>query len=68
MKNIVDRIVNKLIAILSDYKNRREVESYIKGIRASYEKLANKKELSKEQEKEIQDFYTKLLGHPVPLD
>lgn len=68
MKKILDRIVNKLIAILSDYKNQREVESYVEGIRASYEKLVNKTELTKEQEKEIQGFYTKLLGHPVPLD
>ena len=30
--------------------------------------MVNKTELTKEQEKEIQGFYTKLLGHPVPLD
>ena len=68
MSKLIDRLVNKAIAVLSRYKDRQEVNSYINGIRSSYEKLAHKKKLTKEQEQEIQEYYTKLLGHPVPLD
>jgi len=62
------RIVNKLIAILSCYKDNMERNDYIKSIRTSYQKLTNKTELSSEQEEEIQTYYTRLLGHSVPLD
>lgn len=68
MSKLIDRLVNKAIAVLSRYKDRQEVNSYINGVRSNYEKLAHKKELTKEQEKEIQEYYTKLLGHPIPLD
>ena len=68
MSKLIDRFVNKAIAVLSHYKDRQEVNSYIDGIRSSYEKLAHKTELTKEQENEIQEYYTKLLGHPIPLD
>ena len=68
MSKLIDRFVNKAIAVLSHYKDRQEVNSYINGIRSSYEKLPHRKELTKEQEKEIQKYYTHLLGYPVPLD
>ncbi len=68
MPKITNKIVNKLIVLLSRYKDRQERKSYIKGIRASYRKLAHKTKLTKNQEQEIQDFYTKLLGHHIPLD
>ena len=68
MSKLVDKFVNKAIAVLSRYKDKQEVQSYIDSIRSSYSKLAHKKELTKEQEREIQEYYTKLLGHPIPLD
>ena len=68
MSKLIDRLVNKAIAVLSRYKDRQEVNSYINGIRSSYQKLSHKVELAKEQEQEIQEYYTKLLGHPIPLD
>lgn len=68
MPKLIDRFVNKAIAVLSSYKDKQEVKSYIAGIRSSYKKLAHKTELTKEQEYEIQEYFTKMLGHPVPLD
>lgn len=68
MPKLIDRFVNKAIAVLSSYKDKQEVKSYIAGIRSSYKKLAHKTELTIEQEYEIQEYFTKLLGHPVPLD
>lgn len=68
MPKLIDRFVNKAIAVLSSYKDKQEVKFYIAGIRTSYKKLAHKTELTKEQEYEIQEYFTKLLGHPVPLD
>ena len=44
------------------------MNSYLEGIRLSFNKLVNKKELTKEQKKEIQDFYSNLLGYHIPLD
>ena len=68
MSNIIDLLVNKSIKVLSHYKDKRDRDSYIKGIRMSYLKLSDKKKLSKEQEEEIQMYYTNLLGHKIPLD
>ncbi len=68
MSKLIDRLVNAAIAVLSRYKDRQEVNSYINGIRSSYQKLSQKVELTKEQEQEIQEYYTKLLGHPIPPD
>ena len=68
MSKLIDKLVNKAILLLSEYKDREEVKSYITGIRSSYKRLTNKTTLSKEQEEEIQEFYTRLLGHKVPLD
>lgn len=44
------------------------VEKYIKQINESYKKLPHKVELTKEQEREIQDFYVPLVGYKVPTD
>lgn len=68
MAKIIDRFVNRAMIALSRYKDKQEVKSYIDGIRSSYDKLTNKEELTKEQEGEIQEYYTSLLGHPIPLD
>ena len=54
------KVVNKLIAILSCYKDNVERNNYIKSIRTSYQKLTNKTELSSEQEEEIQTYYNRL--------
>ena len=60
--------MNKAISLLSAYKDKEESKSYINGIKSSFRKLKNQKDLTPEQIKEIQDFYTPLLGHPVPTD
>ena len=68
MTKLIDRIIDKLIIILSNYKDRRKVAEYIEGIRDSYEKLSYKSELTKEQKSEIQEFYKSILGYEIPLD
>ena len=68
MSEIIDKLVNKAIAVLSRYKDRQEVKEYIRGIRSSQKRLKQSRSLTPVQEKEIQEFYTALLGHPVPLD
>ena len=68
MSKLVDRLLNKAIKILIHYKDKQEVNSYIAGIQNSYHKLSVKKELTTEQKKEIQDYYTKWLGYPIPLE
>lgn len=68
MSRLVNRFVDKAISALSRYKDKQEVKSYVSGIRKSYGKLAHKKELTKDQEIEIQEYYSMLLGHPIPLD
>ena len=68
MYNLLDKIVDRAIRILSHYKDKREEQRYIDGIRNCYEKLANKKELTKEQSKEIQDYFSNLFGKKITLD
>lgn len=63
---LVDKIVDKIINVLSAYKTQRETKRYINGITNSYKKLSVKKELSAAQKNEINNFYSKLLGHKVP--
>jgi hypothetical protein len=68
MNNIINRLVKRILIKLSNYKDKQEKNSYLEGIRLSFNKLVNKKELTKEQKKEIQDFYSNLLGYHIPLD
>lgn len=44
------------------------VEKYIKQVNESYKKLHIKVELTKEQEREIQDYWQGLVGYKVPTD
>ena len=64
---LLDIVYNKLLSVISRYKDRKEKESYVSGISGSYVKLTNKKALSGEQKKEIEDYFMKLLGVKVPL-
>lgn len=68
MSKFIDRIADKALRFLSDYKNRKEADEYVDGIRNSYNKLVVRKDLTKEQEAEIQEYFTKYLGHPVTTD
>ena len=68
MNNIINRLVKRILIKLSNYKDKQEMNSYLEGIGLSFNKLVNKKELTKEQKKEIQDFYSNLLGYHIPLD
>ncbi len=54
--------------IKTKIQNGLFVEKYIKQINESYKKLPHKVELTKEQEREIQDFYVPLVGYKVPTD
>lgn len=49
-------------------QNSLFVEKYIKQVNESYKKLPHKAELTKEQEREIQDFYVPLVGYKIPTD
>lgn len=49
-------------------QNSLFVEKYIKQVNESYKKLPHKVELTKEQEREIQDFYVPLVGYKIPTD
>lgn len=68
MNIIINKLVKRILIKLSNYKDKQEMNSYLEGIRLSFNKLVNKKELTKEQKKEIQDFYSNLLGYHIPLD
>lgn len=68
MNNIINRLVKRILITLSHYKDKQEMNSYLEGIRSSFNKLVNKTELTEEQKKEIQVFYSNLLGYQIPLD
>lgn len=68
MIKLKDRFVNKAMKILTRYKDKQEVQTYINEIQTSYSKLVNKADLTKDQAQEVQSFYSMLLGHPIPLD
>lgn len=68
MLNILDSLVFKAIALLTRYQEKVVIKRKIGQIKSSYNKLQVKKTLSKEQKKEIQDFYKKTLGYKVPLE
>ena len=68
MNNIINRLVKRILIKLSNYKDKQEMNSYLEGIRLSFNKLVNKTELTEEQKKEIQVFYSNLLGYQIPLD
>ncbi len=46
----------------------RFVEKYIRQVNDSYQKLSDKVELTKEQEREIQEYWKGLVGREVPTD
>ena len=54
MSKFLYSLVNRLIIVLSKYKDRNERESYIAGIKNSYDKLTRKKDLTNEQKRDIQ--------------
>lgn len=66
MLKVIDILVNKAITVLSNYRDKREQCTYVADNERSYAKLANKKELSKEQVSEIQAYYQKLIGRKIP--
>lgn len=42
------------------------VEAYLKQVNNNYQKLSNKKELTREQVREIEDYWQELVGYKVP--
>lgn len=54
--------------IIEDSKRYAFVEKYRKQIVSSYNKLPQKRELSREQEREIQAYWKKYYGYEIPLD
>ena len=68
IKSLKSRIARKMLSYSMEYLNREEARSYEEEIAMKLSKLPCRKELTKEQEQEIQDFYKPLLGHKVSLD
>ena len=68
MNYIINRLVKRFLLNLSHYKDKQEIYSYLEGIRSSFNKLVNKTELTKEQKKEIQDYYSKGLLNYYSFD
>ncbi len=66
------KIVNSTFWALQKRLNKYFVKAddrrFLDRIKASASKLSEKKELTQEQVKEIQDFYRKMIGHEIPLD
>ena len=44
------------------------IEKYLKQVNDSFQKLQRKVELTKEQEREIQDYWQELVGYKIPTD
>lgn len=69
---MIGRLMNKVVDVMQNqlmrFKAKEADRKYQNKIRASYTKLTKKKPLSKEQCKEIQDFYVSTIGHTVPID
>lgn len=61
-------IIGKLATLLSALQDKAADQMQIDKIRLSYSKLSNKRKLSKEQIREIQDYYKEILGHEVPIE
>ena len=66
--SIITRLSNLMMRFLFHYQAKQADDKAIKKIKQSYRKLQNQSDLSSEQVKEIQDFYTGLVGHKVPID
>lgn len=49
-------------------QNSLFVEKYLNQVNNSYQQLLHKAELTKEQERDIQDYWQKLVGYKVPTD
>lgn len=66
------KIVNSTFWALQKRLNKYFVKAddrrFLDRIKASASKLSEKKELTQEQVKEIQDFYREMIGHEIPLD
>ena len=65
IRRIQDVVVRRLAAWIMRYQERQADRTYIEKIERSYAKLGQKKRLTGEQEREIQDFYQKTVGHKV---
>lgn len=69
---MIERIKNIIVELafkhIIHYKEKAADRKYIKKVRASYNELKNHKRLSREQIKEIQNFYRNTIGHSVPID
>lgn len=66
--NYFDSFVNRILSCIMRYKSLAADRKQINKIRSSYQRLKIKKKLSKEQKKEIQDFFVPILGHKVSFD
>ncbi|MBQ7280374.1 MAG: hypothetical protein IJR13_06625 [Bacteroidales bacterium] len=64
MMQTIKKIVKNSLTI---YRMKKRENEFKKEIEASYKKLEQHRSLTKEQEKEVQDFYKSLIGKKVPL-
>lgn len=53
--------------LLTAYEKHREMNKWKKVITSNFKDLKNHKKLTKEQKKEIQDFYVGMIGKKIPL-
>ena len=68
VSKVFNRVVDKAFSCLMRFKEQAADKKQANKIKTSYQRLKTKKTLSKEQVKEIQDFYKPLLGHSIPVD
>ena len=61
-------MINALLSLIIKVLANKADQKKIRGIRNSYRKLKNKKQLSREQINEIQEYYRSLLGHTIPTE
>ena len=53
--------------LLTAYEKHREMKKWKKVITSNFKDLENHKKLTKDQKKEIQDFYVGIIGKKIPL-
>ena len=63
----MNRILRLLKKLVKRLEYRQEYQKRKKVMTSNYAKLSHKRKLTKEQKKEIQDYYQRLIGHKVPL-
>lgn len=67
MSIVIDRIMGKANALLELYKKHQMQKGLQKKITCNFKDLKQRRYLTKEQKKEVDDFYISMIGKKVPL-